>query len=190
MPIANVRRHLLHEVSNALVKTHDRLVIEDLNVSGMLANRRLARAVSDAGWAEFACQLSYKQSWRCGELVVADRWFPSSKVCPVCGAIRSDLALADRTFNCACGHSADRDCSAAVNLARWGQELHLDPRTPKQRGRATNARRRDGADQHAIRAGETSPKEAELTFRAHQRPEPKTPRRAVPINSPELLGTL
>ncbi len=188
--VANVRRHLLHEVSNALVKTHDRLVIEDLNVSGMLANRRLARAVSDAGWAEFACQLSYKQSWRCGELVVADRWFPSSKVCPVCGAIRSDLALADRTFNCACGHSADRDCSAAVNLARWGQELHLDPRTPKQRGRATNARRRDGADQHAIRAGETSPKEAELTFRAHQRPEPKTPRRAVPINSPELLGTL
>ena len=65
-----------------MVKTHDRLVIEDLNVSGMLANHRLARAISDAGWAEFACQLSYKQSWRCGELVVADRWFPSSKALP------------------------------------------------------------------------------------------------------------
>ncbi len=158
--VANVRRHFLHQVSNALVKTHDRLVIENLNVSGMLANHRLARAISDAGWAEFARQLSYKQAWRGGELVVADRWFPSSKVCPVCGAIRGDLTLADRAFTCGCGHSADRDCNAAVNLARWGQELHLDPRTPKQRGRATNARRRDGADQHAIRAGETSPKDA------------------------------
>ena len=55
--VANVRRHFLHQVSNALVKTHDRLVIENLNVSGMLANHRLARAISDAGWAEFARQL-------------------------------------------------------------------------------------------------------------------------------------
>ncbi len=158
--IANVRRHFLHQVSNELAKTHDRLVIEDLNVAGMLANHRLARAISDAGWAEFARQLAYKQAWRGGELVVANRWFPSSKLCPECGAIRADLTLHDRMFTCVCGHSADRDLNAAVNLARWGKVHHIDPRTPKQRGRATNARRRDGADRHPTCAGETSPVEA------------------------------
>jgi putative transposase len=161
--IANVRRHFLHQVSNALVKTHDRLVIEDLNVSGMLANHRLASAISDAGWAEFARLVGYKQAWRGGTLAVADRWYPSSKLCSACGAIRGDLTLADRAFTCGCGHSVDRDTNAAVNLARWGQthhEHHLDPRTPKHGGRAKNARRRDGADQHPTRAGETSPDDA------------------------------
>ena len=80
--VANVRRHFVHQVSNELVKTHDRLVVENLNVRGMLRNRRLARVVSDAGWAEFARQLRYKQAWRGGELVIANRWFPSSKLWP------------------------------------------------------------------------------------------------------------
>jgi len=161
--VANVRRHFLHQVSNALVKTHDRLVIEDLNVSGMLRNHRLAQGISDAGWAEFARLLGYKQAWRGGQLAIAQRWFPSSRLCPACGTVRGDLTLADRAFTCGCGHSADRDTNAAVNLARWGQTHHNaspDPRTPKQRGRATNARRRDGADQHPSCAGETSPVEA------------------------------
>ncbi|MDT5389372.1 MAG: putative transposase, partial [Mycobacterium sp.] len=161
--VANVRRHFLHQVSNARVKTHDRLVIEDLNVSGMLANHHLARAISDAGWAEFARILAYKHTWRGGQLVVADRWYPSSKLCGQCGTVRSDLTLADRVFTCGCGHTADRDTNAATNLARWGHDHHNaspDPRTPKQRGRATNARRRDGADQHPTCAGETSPKDA------------------------------
>jgi len=158
--VANVRRHFLHQVSNALVKTHDRLVIENLNVTGMLANHCLARAISDAGWAEFARTLAYKQAWRGGELAVADRWYPSSKLCPQCGAVRDDLTLAHRVFNCGCGHSADRDRNAATNLACWGQKHHLDPRTPKHGGRATNARRRDGADQHPSCAGETGPVDA------------------------------
>jgi putative transposase len=162
--VANVRRHFLHQVSNELVKTHDRLVIEDLNVSGMLRNHRLAQAISDAGWAQFARLLGYKQAWRGGQLVTADRWYPSSKLCPACGTIRGDMTLADRVFTCGCGYFADRDTNAAVNLARWGKahpdDLHLDPRTPKQRGRATNARRRDGADQHPSCAGETSPVDA------------------------------
>ena len=158
--VANVRRHFLHQVSNALVKTHDRLVIENLHVSGMLANRRLARAISDAGWAEFARLLTYKQAWRGGELVVADRWYASSRLCSACGAVRGDLTLADRVFACECGPSADRDTNAATNLARWGETHHHaspDPRTPKHGGRATNARRRDGADRHPTCAGETSP---------------------------------
>jgi putative transposase len=147
-----------------LVKTHDRLVIEDLNVSGMLRNHRLAQAISDAGWAEFARLLGYKQAWRGGQLVTADRWYPSSRLCLACGVINTDLTLADRVFTCGCGHSADRDTNAAVNLARWGQihhdDLHLEPRTPKQRGRANNARRRDGADLHPSCAGVTSPDDA------------------------------
>ena len=161
--VANLRGHFLHQLSNELVKTHDRLVIEGLNVSGMLRNRHVARAISDASWAEFARQLKYKQAWRGGILCVADRWYPSSKLCAAGGAIRRDLTLADRVFTCDCGYSADRDCNAAINLARWGQAHHEttpDPRTPKRGGRATNARRRDGADQHPARAGETSPDDA------------------------------
>ena len=118
--VTNVRRHFLHQVSNELVKTHDRLVIEDLNVAGMLGNHHLARAISDASWAEFARMLGYKQAWRGGTIMVADRWYPSSRLCPACGATHGDLTLAERMFTCACGHSADRDCNAAVNLARWG----------------------------------------------------------------------
>ena len=83
--VANVRRHFLHQVSRELVKTHDRLVIENLNIVGMLANNRLARATSDAGWSEFARVLTYKQAWRGGELLQADRWYPSTRLCPHCG---------------------------------------------------------------------------------------------------------
>jgi putative transposase len=161
--VANVRRHFLHQVSNELVKTHDRLVIESLNVQGMLRNHRLARAISDASWSEFARILAYKQAWRGGQLVEADRWYPSTRLCPECGVVNREMTLADRVFTCSCGHVADRDTNAAANLAHWGHthqyETSTDPRTPKQRGRATNARRRDGADQHP-HVGETSPKDA------------------------------
>jgi putative transposase len=132
--VANVRRHFLHQVSNELVKTHDRLVIENLNVSGMLGNRRLSRAISDAGWAKFARLLDYKYTWRGGTLLVADRWYPSSRLCPDCGAIHRGLKLADRVFTCGCGRSEDRDLNAAVNLACWGRAHHahhLRPGPPK-----------------------------------------------------------
>jgi putative transposase len=157
--VADVRRHFAHQVSNQLVKTHDRLVIEDLHVAGMLLNRRLAQAISDAGWAEFARQLRYKQGWRRGQVVVADRWFPSSQICSVCGDRRTDLSLADRVFTCANGHYLDRDLNAAINLARWGKARHTDhQRTPDPQAgrRATNARRQDGSDRHPTSAGETS----------------------------------
>ena len=158
-----MRQHFLHQVTNKLVKTHDRLVIEDLNVRGMLFNRRLARAISDAGWAEFARLLQYKQAWRGGEVVVADRWYPSSRLCSACGIVRGDLALADRIFTCdCCGHSADRDHNAAVNLARWGQAHHDAHRSPDPQagGRDINARGRDSADRHQTCADETRPNEA------------------------------
>jgi putative transposase len=129
--LANIRRHFLHQVSNALVKTHDRLVIEDLNVTGMLGNHRLARAISDAGWGEFGRQLRYKQAWRRGAVDIADRWFPSSQLCSRCGVRNAKLTLADRVFTCVCGHSADRDLNAAINLACWPNMAYQDPRTPK-----------------------------------------------------------
>jgi putative transposase len=159
--VANVRRHFLHQVSNELVQTHDRLVIEDLNVQGMLRNHRLARAVSDAGWSEFARMLAYKQAWRGGQLLEADRWYPSTRRCPACGVVNREMTLADRVFICSCGHIADRDLNAATNLARWGQTHHDPDRSPDLQagGRATNVRRRDGAGQYP-RVGETSPDDA------------------------------
>lgn len=157
--VADVRRHFLHQVSNALVKTHDRLVIEDLNVAGMMANHRLARAISDAGWSEFARMLHYKQAWRGGELIEADRWFPSTRLCPQCGATNGAMTLADRVFICPCGHAADRDTNAAVNLARWGHTHYDDvhrPPDPQAGGRAKNARRRDGTGRHPGVGGTSS----------------------------------
>ncbi|WP_176561110.1 RNA-guided endonuclease InsQ/TnpB family protein [Mycobacterium neglectum] len=165
--VANVRRHFLHQVSGEVVKTHDRLVIENLNIQGMLANHRLARAISDAGWAEFARLLRYKQAWRAGQLVEADRWYPSSRLCSICGVRRSDLSLADRVFVCVNEHCLDRDLNAATNLARWGQDHYDSHRSPDPQagGRATKVRRRDGSDHH-LRVGETSPKDAETDVHA------------------------
>ena len=118
-------------MSGGLVKTHDRLVIEDLNIRGMLSNHRLAQAISDAGWDDFARLLRYKAGWRSGQVATADRWYPSSKRCSACGVINPDLKLSDRVFICRCGHVADRDRNAAVNLAHWARTI-IDPRTPKQ----------------------------------------------------------
>jgi putative transposase len=153
--ITNVRKHFLHQVSNELVKTHDRLAIEDLNVAGMLRNRRLARAISDAGWAEFARLLAYKQAWAGGHLAVADRWFPSSKTCSGCGGMKPTLGLGERTYRChTCGAALDRDLNAAINLAAWA-EKHAQTRDPEARGPVTNAHRQDGSGPRP-RADETS----------------------------------
>jgi putative transposase len=137
--VADVRRHFLHSVSNKLVKTHDRLVLEDLDVAGMLRNHRLARAISDASWAEFARLLEYKQRWRHGRVENADRWFPSSRLCAACGRRNAELTLADRVFICGCGYQLDRDLNAAINLARWAA-VQYEPPDPQAGGRVNNAR--------------------------------------------------
>lgn len=147
--VRNIRQHFLHQVTGELVKTHDRLVIEDLNVSGMLANRRLARAISDAGWANFARMLGYKQAWRHGDLAVADRWLPSSKTCSGCGAVRDRLGLEERTYECdICGLVLDRDLNAAANLAAWAENHHARVRDPQAVGPVTNAHRQERAGRH------------------------------------------
>ncbi len=118
--IAALRRDHLHKLTTALAKSHGRVVVEDLNVRGMLGNRRLARSLADAGFAEVRRLLAYKCGWYGSRLVVADRWFPSSKRCSRCGTVTAQLSLAERTFRCdACGLVIDRDLNAARNLAGW-----------------------------------------------------------------------
>ncbi|MFE9580088.1 RNA-guided endonuclease InsQ/TnpB family protein [Nocardia sp. NPDC006044] len=156
----NIRHHFLHQVSNQLVKTHDRLVLEDLNTAGMLRNPRLARAISDAAWAEFARQVRYKQAWRGGEVLLANRWYPSSRVCSRCGARNRELTLADRVFSCENGHRLDRDLNAAVNLAAWGERNNSQAREPEARAPVINVRRRASTGRHP-RVGETGPTDAE-----------------------------
>jgi putative transposase len=118
--VAALRQARLHQLTAELARGYRSVVVEDLNAAGMLANRRLSRVVSDAALGELCRQLAYKAGWYGTELVVADRWYPSSKTCSGCGAVKADLTLADRTYHClACGLVIDRDVNAAVNLARY-----------------------------------------------------------------------
>jgi putative transposase len=116
--VANARRDGLHTLSTRLVRTHGTVVIEDLNVSGMTKNRRLARHVAGVGMAELRRQIEYKALWAGVHVHVADRWYPSSKTCSGCGVVKAKLRLSERTFRCeACGLDLDRDLNAARNLA-------------------------------------------------------------------------
>ena len=116
--VANLRRDGLHKLTTRLAAEHGTIVVEDLNVTGMLANRKLARHIADAGFAEIRWQLAYKTTWNGGRLLVADRWYPSSKTCSGCGAVKTKLALSEREYECeACGPAIDRDHNAALNLA-------------------------------------------------------------------------
>jgi len=169
--VRDTRQHFLHQVSNQLVQTHDKLVLEDLNITGIMANHRLARAVGDAAWGELARQITYKQHWRNGQVVVADRWFASSKTCSSCGQIKPDLTLKDRTYTCGtCGLVRDRDLNAAVNLAAWAEDDTPTVQNGAECGGARvgdrqaagpviNACRRDGTGPHT-RVDETSPDDA------------------------------
>ncbi|MGR6320311.1 IS607 family element RNA-guided endonuclease TnpB [Micromonospora soli] len=116
--VARLRRDGLHKLTTRLTREHGTVVVEDLNVAGMLANRRLARHIADAGFAELRRQLTYKTQWNGGRLMVADRWYPSSKTCSGCGAVKTKLALSEREYECdTCGLTLDRDLNAARNLA-------------------------------------------------------------------------
>jgi putative transposase len=118
--IANVRKDFIHKLTTKLASENQAIVIEDLNVQGMMANHKLAKAISDCGLYEFRRQLTYKCQLRGAELIIADRWFPSSKTCNNCGCKRESLLLSERTFHCDdCGFEADRDHNASLNLAAY-----------------------------------------------------------------------
>jgi len=115
--VFNVRQDTLHKVTTYLAKRHSKVVIEDLLVSGMMKNQRLARAIADVGFYEFRRQLEYKCQWYGSELVVVSRTFPSSKMCSRCGHRKKELSLSEREYECEqCGFEIDRDLNAALNL--------------------------------------------------------------------------
>jgi putative transposase len=116
--VADQRRDAIHKLTTRLAATYGTVVVEDLNVAGMVRNRKLARHVADASFGEIRRQLEYKAEWSGGRVVLADRWFPSSKTCSGCGAVKAKLALSERTYVCTeCGLRMDRDENAARNLA-------------------------------------------------------------------------
>ncbi|MBB5805524.1 putative transposase [Saccharothrix ecbatanensis] len=126
--VANARRDGLHKLSTRLVRTHGTVVLEDLNVSGMTKNRRLARHVAGVGMAELRRQIEYKAAWSGVRVHLADRWYPSSKTCSGCGAVKAKLRLSERTFRCdACGLVLDRDLNAARNLAALARRETSSP---------------------------------------------------------------
>jgi putative transposase len=115
--VANQRGDALHKATTALSRRYETVVAEDLNVTGMIASKKLARAVSDQGFATARRMLGYKSAREGGTLVVADRWYPSSKTCSGCGSVKAKLTLADRVYQCdACGLVLGRDVNAARNL--------------------------------------------------------------------------
>ncbi len=127
--IASIRKDWLHKLTTKLCRENQAVGIEDLNVKGMVKNRKLSRAISDIGFGEFRRQLEYKAKIYDTKIVVADRFFPSSKTCSQCGCVKEKLSLAERVFHCdQCGFEIDRDLNAARNLEKvaWGtRELTL-----------------------------------------------------------------
>ncbi|MHA2147719.1 MAG: RNA-guided endonuclease InsQ/TnpB family protein [Candidatus Thorarchaeota archaeon] len=113
----NIRQDTLHKLTTYLAKSHGMIVIEDLHVSGMMKNRRIARAIADVGMYEFRRQLEYKCQWYGSKLIIAPRTYPSSKTCSNCGNKKKELALSEREYVCeVCGVQVDRDLNAARNL--------------------------------------------------------------------------
>jgi putative transposase len=127
---ADLRRDTMHKATTALAQRHQVIVVEDLNVTGMSrrkpgagrGGRGLNRAIADAAPAELRRQLAYKSTWYGSRLVMASRWYPSSKTCSACGVVKAKLALAERNWTCeGCGAQHDRDVNAAINLARLSE---------------------------------------------------------------------
>ena len=117
--IACQRKDALHKLTTALVQRFGVVVVEDLHVKGMVQNRRLARAISDIGFGMFRQMLKYKAAAAGITIHLAERWFPSSKLCSQCGAVYEALPLSQRVYTCSCGFVADRDLNAALNLVNY-----------------------------------------------------------------------
>lgn len=118
--LTNIRTNHLHQATAEIVKTKpSRIVMETLNIKGMMKNKHLSKAIGQQKLYEFKRQNQYKCQKYGIEFVEVDTWYPSSKTCSCCGAIKSDLRLKDRVFKCDCGLALDRDLNAALNLANY-----------------------------------------------------------------------
>jgi putative transposase len=137
--VAHVRADFTHKLTTRLCRENQAVVIEDLNVTGMLANDRLARAISDVGFGMFRSQIEYKAKRYGTRLVIADRWYPSSRLCSVCNWKNDDLTLRDRHWTCVqCGTHHDRDHNAALNLKRLATVTALPVASPTGNGGAAS----------------------------------------------------
>ena len=122
--LTNIRQDYLHQTTTEIVKTKPSyIVVEDLNVKGMMKNRHLSKAVQQQCFGEFRRQIEYKAMWNNIPVIIADRFFSSSKLCSCCGNIKKDLKLSDRIYRCECGNVIDRDYQAALNLKRYGENV-------------------------------------------------------------------
>ena len=120
--LANIRQNYLHQSTTEIVKTKPSyIVLEDLNVKGMMKNRHLSKAIQQQCFGEFRRQIEYKSAWNNIPVIIADKFFPSSKLCSCCGNIKKDLKLSDRIYKCECGNVIDRDYQASLNLKRYGE---------------------------------------------------------------------
>jgi IS605 OrfB family transposase len=118
----NQRRDALHKATTELARTKPIIVMEDLHVAGLARNRRVARRLLDQGWAEFQSQLAYKTTWYGSKLLLAPRFYPSSRTCSGCGAVKAKLRLSERIYFCeSCGLRLDRDLNAARNLVQLAE---------------------------------------------------------------------
>ena len=122
--LTNIRRNHLHQITSEIVKRKPSFIcIEDLNVSGMMKNKHLSKAIQQQGFYEFRRQIEYKSAWNNIPVITADRFFPSSKLRSCCGEIKKDLKLSDRIYRCDCGNIIDRDYQASLNLKQYGENV-------------------------------------------------------------------
>lgn len=122
--LTNIRKNYLNQTTSEIVNRKPRFIcIEDLNVSEMMKNKYLSKAVQQQGFYRFRRQIEYKSAWNNIPVIIADRFFPSSKLCSRCGSIKKDLKLSDRIYKCECGNIIDRDFQAALNLKKYGENV-------------------------------------------------------------------
>ena len=122
--LTNIRHNYLNQVTSEIINRKPKfIVLEDLNIKGMMKNRHLAKAVQEQCFYEFYRQIQYKCLWNNINFITADRFFPSSKLCSVCGNIKKNLKLSDRVYICECGNVIDRDYQASVNLCNYGKSI-------------------------------------------------------------------
>ena len=122
--LTNIRHDYIHQTTSEIVKRKPSFIcIEDLNVSGMMKNKHLSEAIQQQGFYEFRRQIEYKAKWNNIPVIIADRFFPSSKMCSCCGHIKKDLKLSDRIYKCECGNIINRDFQASLNLKKYGENV-------------------------------------------------------------------
>ena len=120
--LTNIHQDYLHKTTSEIIKRKPSfIVLEDLNVRGMMKNKHLSKAIQQQGFYKFRRQIEYKSAWNNTLVIIANRFFPSSKLCSCCGNIKKDLKLSDRIYKCECGNVIDRDFQAALNLKKYGE---------------------------------------------------------------------